>query len=174
MRTLTIDKKSLTLLLDSQQELRVEAKKELHIGWCVIEPKNIEKMLPTLNEIGVSKITFIYCERSQKSFKIDLDRLKKIILSSSQQSGRSRLLEFDIKNSLDSFIESNQNSYLVNFSPNRVNGDKNLDTVVIGCEGGLTDGEIALFSEDRVFGLDTPLVLKSESAVSAIASIILL
>ena len=36
-----------------------------------METKNIEKVLPTLNEMGVHEITFIYCERSQKSFKVD-------------------------------------------------------------------------------------------------------
>lgn len=169
-----IDKKSLTLILKTQNELIIEAKEKLHIGWCVIEPKSIEKMLPMLNEIGVFKITFIYCSRSQKSFKVDLERLNKIILNSSQQSGRSRLLEFDIKDSLDSFLKENPDSYLINFSPNRVGKNSDIKSVVIGCEGGLTDDEVLLFNRDRVIGFDTPLILKSESAVCAIASKLLL
>ena len=75
----SMDKKEASLLLSSQRELRVEAKQPLHIGWCMIEPKNIEKLLPTLNEIGVDKITFIECQRSQKNFKLDLKRLEKIL-----------------------------------------------------------------------------------------------
>jgi len=73
-----LDKKIALLTKEEQKELRVESKHPLHIGWCLIDPKSIEKVLPTLNEIGVWKITFIYCDRSQKSFRIDFDRFEKI------------------------------------------------------------------------------------------------
>jgi len=81
-----LDKRSVNLELQESQTLEVKAKVPLHIGWCVIDPKNIEKVLPSLNEMGVEKITFIYCKRSQKSFKLDFKRLAKILLNSSQQS----------------------------------------------------------------------------------------
>mgnify|MGYP001827097700 FL=1 len=70
-----LDKRSVLLELQESQTLEVKAKRTLHIGWCVIDPKNIEKVLPSLNEMGVEKITFIYCQRSQKSFKVDFIRL---------------------------------------------------------------------------------------------------
>ena len=65
----SLDKKQALLTLSSSKTLEVKAKKSLHIAWCVIDPKSIEKVLPTLNEIGIEKISFIYCKRSQKSFK---------------------------------------------------------------------------------------------------------
>jgi len=40
-----IDKKSLILELKESQILEVKAKNSLHIGWCVIDPKSIEKVL---------------------------------------------------------------------------------------------------------------------------------
>ena len=49
-----------------------------------------------------------------------------------------------------------------------------IDTIVVGCEGGMTEDEVALFAPQRVIGFDTPLVLKSESAVCAVASKVLL
>ncbi|HSR73368.1 MAG TPA: RsmE family RNA methyltransferase, partial [Sulfurovum sp.] len=63
-----IDKRSVILELQESQILEIKATVPLHIGWCIIDPKNIEKVLPSLNEMGVAKITFIYCARSQKSF----------------------------------------------------------------------------------------------------------
>ena len=66
-----IDKRSAILELQESQTLEVKAKRPLHIGCCLIDPKNIEKVLPSLNEMGVEKITFIYCKRTQKSFKVD-------------------------------------------------------------------------------------------------------
>jgi 16S rRNA (uracil1498-N3)-methyltransferase len=169
-----MDKRSAVLELQESQTLDVKAKKPLHIGWCVIDPKNIEKVLPSLNEMGVEKITFIYCQRSQKSFKVDFKRLEKILLNSSQQSGRSEMMQLETAESLEAFIAENPQSYLLNFSEHTLTSQTAIDTIVVGCEGGMTQDEVTLFAPDRVIGLDTPLVLKSESAVCAAAAKILL
>jgi len=173
-RIVYIDKRSAILELQESQTFEVKAKHTLHIGWCVIDPKNIEKVLPSLNEMGVEKITFIYCKRSQKDFKIDFKRLEKILLNSSQQSGRSEMMQLGIAESLKAFIADNPQSYLLNFSENTLTSKVSINTIVIGCEGGMTQDEVALFEPQRVMGLDTPLVLKSESAVCAAAAKILL
>ncbi|RRS30547.1 MAG: 16S rRNA methyltransferase [Epsilonproteobacteria bacterium (ex Lamellibrachia satsuma)] len=169
-----IDKRSVILELKESQTLAIKAPKKLHIGWCIIDSKNIEKVLPSLNEMGVEKITFIYCKRSQKSFKIDFKRLKKILLNSSQQSGRSEMMILEMAEDLKSFLHENPTSKMLNFSENRLTAQANIDTVVIGCEGGFHEDEVSLFSPEDIIGFDTPLVLKSESAVCAVASKILL
>ena len=166
----SIDKRSVLLSLVSKEILEVKAPRPLHIGWCVIDPKSIEKVLPSLNEMGVEKITFIYCKRSQKSFKLDFKRLEKILINSSQQSGRSVMMQLTMAESLESFLHQNPQSIMLNFSKNRFSANLNIDTVVIGCEGGFDDEERALFSDEKVIGLDTSLVLKSESAVCAVAA----
>jgi 16S rRNA (uracil1498-N3)-methyltransferase len=99
-----IDKRSVMLELKESQVLEVKAKKSLHIGWCIIDPKSIEKVITSLNEMGVDRITFIYCKRSQKSFKIDFKRLEKILLNSSQQSGRSEMMKLEMAEDLKSFL----------------------------------------------------------------------
>ena len=169
-----IDKRSVILELQESQTLEIKAKVPLHIGWCVIDPKNIEKVLPSLNEMGVEKITFIYCKRSQKSFKVDFKRLEKILLNSSQQSGRSEMMQLEMAESLEAFIAENPQSYLLNFSEHTLTSEISIDTIVVGCEGGMTEDEVALFAPQKVIGFDTPLVLKSESAVCAVAAKILL
>ncbi len=169
-----IDKRSVTLELRESQTLEIKAKVPLHIGWCVIDPKNIERVLPSLNEMGVEKITFIYCKRSQKSFKIDFKRLEKILLNSSQQSGRSEMMQLDLSDDLETFLHQYPQSKMLNFSENRLTQVHKIETVVIGCEGGFHDEEVALFKSENIMGLDTPLVLKSESAVCAVAAKVLL
>jgi len=169
-----LDKKEATLMLQSQQKLVVNTEKKLHIGWCMIDPKSIEKALPGLNEIGVEKITFIYCARSQKQFSPDFDRLQKILLNSSQQCGRSRMMTLETEESLASFLKVYPETYLLNFSQKYLSSAASIETIVIGCEGGLTDTECALFDAGRVVGLDTPLILRSESAVTSVASLLLL
>jgi len=169
-----IDKKSAILELQDSQKLTIKSSHFLHIGWCVIDAKNIEKVLPSLNEMGVSKISFIYCKRSQKSFKIDFKRLEKILLNSSQQCGRSVMMEFEVIDSLDKFIKMYPDAKMLNFSPNNFVQKDNVDTIVVGCEGGFSDDEVALFDSQQIVGFDTLLILKSESAVCAIASKVLL
>ncbi|GIT98953.1 16S rRNA (uracil(1498)-N(3))-methyltransferase [Sulfurovum sp. TSL1] len=169
-----MDKHSVNLELQESQTLEIKAQVPLHIGWCVIDPKNIEKVLPSLNEMGVEKITFIYCARSQKSFKPDFKRWEKILLNSSQQSGRSVMMQLHAAESLEAFIAENPQSYLLNFSENTLSSELSIDTIVVGCEGGVTEDEVALFAPERMIGFDTPLVLKSESAVCAVAAKILL
>jgi 16S rRNA (uracil1498-N3)-methyltransferase len=169
-----IDKRSVLLELKETQTLEVKAKRSLHIGWCIIDPKNIEKVVPSLNEMGVEKITFIYCQRSQKSFKVDFKRLEKILLNSSQQSGRSEMMKLDTAEDLASFVKENPESKMLNFSENKLDTQEHIATIVIGCEGGFHEDEVALFKAENMIGFDTPLVLKSESAVCAVASKLLL
>jgi len=170
----TLDKKSAHLTLQESSTFEVKAKQSLHIGWCVIDPKSVEKILPSLNEMGVEKITFIYCKRSQKSFKLDFKRLEKILLNSSQQSGRSEMMQLEMAEDLQQFLTDYPQSKMLNFSENNFIGNTSVETLVIGCEGGFHDDEVTFFSKENIVGFDTPLVLKSESAVCAVASKILL
>lgn len=169
-----LDKQSAVLELRESQILEIKAKVPLHIGWCVIDPKNIEKVLPSLNEMGIERITFIYCKRSQKSFKIDFKRLEKILLNSSQQSGRSEMMKLEIAENLESFLVQNPQSKMLNFSDNKIGSQSSIDTIVIGCEGGFHEDEVAQFATDKIVGFDGSLVLKSESAACAVASKVLL
>jgi len=169
-----IDKRSSILVLEESRALEVKADRALHIGWCVIDPKNIEKVLPSLNEMGVAKITFIYCKRSQKSFKPDFKRLEKILLNSSQQSGRSVMMELETAEDMESFLKAYPKSKMLNFSEKHFISDCEAETVVIGCEGGFHEDEVALFAPEDIVGFDTPLILKSESAACAAASKLLL
>ena len=172
-KIIDIRKREALLTLKDSRYLEIKAKKELHIGWCIIEPKNIEKVLPLLNEMGVNSISFIYCKRSQKSFRVDLKRLDKILLNSSQQSGRSNLMRLEILNSLEEFLKLYPDSKILNFSKNYTLS-KDIDSIVIGCEGGFTQDELSLFNSKDIVGLNTEMILRSESAVCAVASNILL
>ena len=169
-----IDKRSVMLELQESSILEIKAKKSLHIGWCVIDPKSVEKVLPSLNEMGVDTITFFYCKRSQKSFTLDFKRLEKILLNSSQQSGRSQMMTLEKSACLEDFLNKNPDAKMLNFSENNFISSTQIDTIVIGCEGGFHEEEVALFDEKSIVGFDTPLVLKSESAVCAVASKVLL
>jgi len=171
-RIVDMDKKQAHLALTEERNLPIKAKRDLHIGWCTIEPKNIEKVLPILNEMGVAHITFIHCDRSQQNFKIDFERLERILLNSSQQCGRSDKMKLELGGNLKEFLSSHPEALMLNFSDKSLSDIDLADnmTFVIGCEGGFSDKEVKLMPSDRIVGLDTPLILRSESAVCAVAS----
>jgi 16S rRNA (uracil1498-N3)-methyltransferase len=159
--------------LASSSDEPVEPLKTLHIGWCVIDPKSIEKMLPSLNEIGVTQITFITSERSQKNFKPDFKRYERILESSMQQCGRTRRMQLTSGPSLSAFLNQYPDAAVFDLCDTPYGGEP-IETVIIGPEGGFSDTERTLFKSARLFRLDTPLVLRSETAALAIASKIVL
>lgn len=169
-----IDRRKTTLSLVGFEEKIIKPKKELHLGWCVIDPKSVEKYIASLNELGVTKITFIYCQYSQKQYKISFEKLEKLLINSSQQSGRSSLIKLEYSDSLEKFLEKNPDSYMFNFSKNNIEEEKqNIKTIILGCEGGFSNDEISTIKENKIVGIDSSLILRSETAALTIASKIL-
>jgi len=174
-KLISIDRKKAILELIEKKELLVEPKKYLHIGWSVIDPKVIEKSIAALNELGVSKITFFYAYYSQKKYKINFDRLEKLLINSSTQCGRSSIIELDFCDNLDLFLTKYQNSYMFNFSDNLIDNKKeDINTIIIGPEGGFYLDEIKQFNNDKIVGIDSNLILRSETATIAVASKVLI
>lgn len=169
-----IEPRSMTLSLISSEKYEVKAEQELHIAWCIIDTKSVEKVLASLCEIGVSKISFISCDRSQKNFKQDFKRYERIVEASMQQSGRSSVMEFDSYKNIESFIREFPDTKVFDFTEKTLDNTDGFKRVLIGCEGGFSPEEKELLKSQEVFRLNSPMVLRSESAVLAVASKILL
>lgn len=172
-KIVSIDGRSAQCELLNSEEAQVRPEKSLHLAWCVIDAKSVEKVLPMLNEIGVAKITFIYCERSQKNFKPDYKRYERILESSMQQCGRAFMMEFAEVNSLEAFMQTHPQTVVFDFCEATYSDDLDVDTVLIGTEGGFSEAERELLASQKMFRLDTPLVLRSETAAVAVASKVL-
>ena len=169
-----IDRRKTILSLQGFEEKVIEPKKELHIGWCKIDPKSIEKVIASLNELGVTKITFINCEFSQGKYTVNYEKLEKLLINSSQQSGRSSVIKLENSNSLDDFLKDYPDSYMLNFSKNLIDDHKDdIKIIIIGCEGGSSSDEVITFNDDKIVGIDSNLILRSETGVITIASKIL-
>jgi len=173
-KVISLDGRTLELELIDEAICEVKSFKNLHIGWCKIDAKSVEKVLASLNEIGVSKITFIDCDRSQKNFKLDYKRFERILDASSQQCGRTSQMEFDSCKNLKEFITKYPDTKVFDFCDTILKDADGFETVLIGCEGGFSQDEKELLSSQDVFRLNNPMVMRSESAVLAVASKILL
>ena len=169
-----ISKKEALLTLASSEEKIVEPSKKLHIAWCVIDMKLVEKYITSLNEIGVHKITFVYSQFSQKNFKPNFEKLNKILINSSQQCGRSSLMQLEICDGLEKFLGLYPESIILDFSENKISNATDIKTIIIGTEGGFSSSERELFKNENIVGLDSNLILRSETATISVASKILL
>ena len=173
-KIISIENRLLKLELLEVLDYEVKPKKNLHVGWCIIDTKSVEKVLPSLCEIGVSKISFISCDRSQRNFRLDFKRFERILQTSMQQSGRSSFMEFDSFKNIKEFIGKFPQTKVFDFCDKSLSDYSEIDTILIGCEGGFSQDERELLKNSDVFSLDTPMVLRSESAVVAVASKIVL
>ena len=170
-----IDKKSLFLNLLKKEKRVIENSKKIHLGWCIVDPKTIYENIASLNELGVDKITFVYSDFSQKNFKINFEKLEKILINSSSQCGRSSIIKLDIYKNIDTFIADNPDTYFLDFSQTSIDS-KVLDikTLMIGTEGGFSKRERELFNKNFIVGFSSNLILKSQTAIISATSKIIL
>ena len=169
-----IENRTIELEQVSYENKIIASKRPLHIAWCTIDSKAIEKVLPSLSEIGVTRISFIHCDRSQKSFKLDFKRFERILEASMQQCGRSTYIEFDIYKNIADFIREFPETKVFDFTDKTLCDYIDFNTVLVGCEGGFSAVEKEFLKSQNIFRLNTPMILRSESAVMAVASKILL
>ena len=168
-----ITKKDATLKLVEKKESILESNKKLHLVWCVVDNKTIEKQLSYLNELGVDKISFVYCKYSQKNFKLNFDKFEKILINSSQQCGRSSIIKLETLDSFDEVLKLNP--YFFNFSNNLIDDYvDDIKVIVIGPEGGFCENELLKVESEKIVGVKSNLILKSETAITAAAVKLLL
>lgn len=168
-----IGKKEAELALIHGEEKAVLPERNLFLGWCVIDPKIIEKTLPMLNELGVFGISFVYADFSQKNHKLDYERMKRILINSSQQCGRSSLMQLEEFASVEAYTKAYPKSQYLDFCDTPLSARDDVSQVLIGPEGGFSTKERALIEEAKVVGLTCKTILRSETAVVSIASKIL-
>lgn len=156
-----LNKKNATFMLKNSFKTN-EQQSDFQLAWSVVDPLVIEKTLPILNEMGLSKIAFIYAQYSQKNFKIDYKRLKRILINSSEQCGRNNFMQFEEYQSIEEYLKTYPQSFILDF-----NGTSDIDhakSVIIGCEGGFSKNERELFGSDKVVGLKANYTLRSQTA----------
>ncbi|WP_144689282.1 16S rRNA (uracil(1498)-N(3))-methyltransferase [Campylobacter jejuni] len=145
---------------------------KLNLALAVIDIKILEKTLPFLNELGVKKLHLVFTNFSQRNFKIDLERFEKIIISSCEQCGRNTKMDLIIHQSTQEFVQKFPNAIMVDFQGEQQSHFDEKELYFIGPEGGFNNDERLLFN--RKISLKSSNILKSQTAIIAIASKILL
>jgi 16S rRNA (uracil1498-N3)-methyltransferase len=172
-RIVSIGKKEAALELIDRKNIPIVPTKNLHVMWSIIDPKIIEKSLPMLNELGVERITFFYAAFSQQQFKLDFERMERILINSSQQCGRSRLMRLECLPSLQALIQAYPDATVLDFSEQKLSSHNDIEKIIIGPEGGFSEKERSMLAKNAVAGLACSTILRSETAAIAAASKIL-
>ncbi len=165
-----INKKEANLVLTETKKVKKTSTCNIHIGWCVVDLKSVEKNIAMLNEMGVQKITFVYADFSQNSYKIDEKRLKRILINSCEQSGRLSLMKIEILKNVEEYLSTYPQSVIIDFSENFLGECKDIESFLVGPEGGFSKRERELFKCSKVFGLKSPNILRSETAVVGVCA----
>ena len=167
-RIIDISKKDISLILEDKEKIEKKPKIDLEIFWCIIDIKKIKEILPFLNQLNLKKLNLVYCDRSQKNFKIDLEKIKKILILSNEQSGRYDLMEVEVLNKISD--DDWNELYFLDFGGREIsNFDKaRIKKILIGPEGGFSEKEREKIPKDKIIEFKKANVLRSETAVVSI------
>jgi 16S rRNA (uracil1498-N3)-methyltransferase len=156
---------------------------KIYLYAAVVKKDNFEWIVEKATELGVTDIIPVVAERSEKK-NLNEERLKKIVIEASEQSGRGDIAQIHRIMSLDEAIRDakekgkKEKGKIIAFHTEgemfhkeNVMGSKDSIACFIGPEGGWSEREVEMFHENniKVVTLGTQ-VLRSETAVIAALS----
>ena len=156
-------------------------KRSLWLCVGIVKKDNFELVVQKATELGVTHIIPLLCERTEKK-NINMDRLHKIAIESSEQSGRADLpVIHDIRTLSELFKEMilPREKFVLNFDGKYI-GDISPTVpselaVFIGTEGGWSDREMKEFVLQNIQAVSLGTqVLRAETASVAVSSLLLL
>ena len=153
----------LELVSEKKERKKNINKKYFHLGWGICDAKTIYSTLPMLNQLGVSKISFVKCERSQGNISLSSEKIKNILISSCEQCGRNNIMEWE-ELSFDEFLKQNPETFICDFEGRKFLTTEKIETIFIGPEGGFSLKEKNKFPKENIRKFSGDTVLKSETA----------
>jgi 16S rRNA (uracil1498-N3)-methyltransferase len=153
---------------------------------ALVKKDNFEWAVQKMTELGVTNIVPIICEHSEKR-KLNMDRMKKIAIESSEQSGRGDLPVIHPLITIPELFASGlpQGGVLpqekIVFHPDGIpfkqyinSTNQNSFVAFVGPEGGFSPKEIELFRSYNVpiVSLGTQ-ILRAETAAVAVSTLLL-
>ncbi len=157
--------------------------KNIWLCMALIKKDNFELVAQKVTELGVTNIIPILCEHSEKK-KINTERLRKIVVEASEQSGRGDVPKIHPLTTLEDLFNSGAlpQEKIVLSTENGITFDKYKTTtnhqsiaVFVGPEGGFSPKEMAFFKNYNVREISLGSnILRAETAAIAISSLLLL
>lgn len=151
--------------------------REVYLFASVVKRDNFEWIVEKATELGVSHIVPILSARSEKK-SLNIDRLKKIIIEASEQSGRAILPVLHEILSLEKALEKYKEIRSIVWHPEErkfVSQDLvSIKGCFVGPEGGWSEEEIKMFNKHNMVVRSLgPQILRAETAVVSTLSLLI-
>ncbi len=191
-----LSKNEAVLFIDKENKNANKLKIELHIFQSIIKKDNFELIVQKCTELGVSAIHPVLSERSdqahsgwarQEKKNLNIERLRKIAIEASEQSGRVDVPEvfepIDLERALESFKGLSAQAgevFALDFGAEIFSKafekiSARPFAIFIGPEGGWTEAEQKLFKKNKVSSISLgSQILRAETAAIAASALILL
>lgn len=175
--------RSLGVTLTVIKKIKAGEKPKRNVWLCVglVKKDNFELIAQKATELGVCHIVPVMCERSEKK-NLNMERLEKIVIEASEQSGRGdvpkiyqiqslkELLDGDLlpNCAISMSLEGEELRVILADNPKDI-------AVFIGSEGGWSENETNEFTSRNIKAICLgSQVLRAETAAIAISSLLLL
>jgi len=160
-----------------------ENEKKIWLAFSPIKQNPLNFMIQKTTELGVQKFIPIICERSMVK-NINIERVKKIVIESSEQSNRLSIPEIKKIESLKNFLKNfpkngciifcDINSHKKNLNKILTKKIKGPICILVGPEGDFSEAERQLIINlNQAYPLSlAPNILRAETAAVAAVSIV--
>lgn len=170
----SFEKDSVSFTITETLENNIHTKREVYLFSSIVKKDNFEWIVQKATELGVSHIVPVVSERTEKK-DLNIERLNKIIIEASEQSGRAKLPTLHDVGDLKSVLEKYKSipSIAWHIESQKFVSQEVHDVIgaYVGPEGGWSSNEIELFESHniKIRSLGEQ-VLRSETAVVAVLS----
>ncbi len=177
------NQKAASIRINAMTECHRESPLRIHLLQGVSRGDRMDLSIQKATELGIDKITPVLCNRTNISLdterkKKKLDHWQQIIISASEQSGRSQLVKLDTVSTLETTLQQTMPGLKLVLNPTASTSLRALDkaeeiVLLIGPEGGLTEIEIELAEKHGFTGVSLgPRILRTETAsIACIAAL---
>lgn len=169
----SFQKRECTLARTNVTNSRMQPKR-LTLAMSLIKKSNFELILEKCTEIGITDFIPVFTERSEQHMYGD-DRLQKILTEAAEQSGWGKVPTLHKPVTFSEFIQKNTKSLVMFHTGGGTQSLEDIDTLLIGPEGGFSEAEILLAQDKqvRIVTLETG-VLRAETAAIVCSALLVI
>lgn len=171
------DQKVVTFSVEKKSESRSMPVRDIYLYAAIVKKDTFEWIVEKATELGVTNIIPVMAERSEKK-NLNEERLKKIAIEASEQSGRGTVPEIapivDLSKALELVAASHVPALAFNLEGESLSKQTSTGSVAlfIGPEGGWSPEELEMFHAHKIPVVSLGAqVLRAETAVVAALSL---
>lgn len=176
----TVKRRTSLKIIESVKPASPESDLDLSLAVSILKGDKFDLVLQKAVELGVTKFVPIItkrCDVKLRNSDRKIKRWRKIIIESSKQTGRAKLMEISEPLEFKDFVYKAKGTKILfserdGMSFSQINSNKKI-TAAIGSEGGWENSELQLAKQNgfQIITLDGR-ILRAETAVISIAAIL--